>query len=191
MMMKPALAGVLSFAAVCLPLAAHASDAPAPANTDTIVAEELDITGATETGPALALYRPDVFRTIDGSVLMHSLPVLTLLDGRRFPISSDLGRMGFGLLDLFPVAFLSAVDVQRFGGSPRYGTDAPGGIVDLRLNRDYTGGEVGVFYGKSGGKYGREDFQAYILGGAGNDKFHITVGAAYQESSGRIPAPRR
>ena len=68
-----------------------------------------------------------------------------------------------------------------------YGTDRPGGIVNLQLRRNYySGGEVGVFYGKSGGKYGREDFQTYIIGGIGNEKFQITAGAVYQESSGTI-----
>ena len=149
--------------------------------------EELRITGEVETGPALTLYRPDLFSRVDGSVLIHGLPVLTLLDGRRFLIGSELGRMGMTPLDLVPVAFLSAVEVQKTGPSLMHGADSPGGVVYLRLNRNYTGGEVGVFYGKSSGKYGREDMEAYIIGGVGNDKFHITAGAAYQESSGRVP----
>ncbi|HSH37837.1 MAG TPA: Plug domain-containing protein [Chthoniobacterales bacterium] len=96
---------------------------PARTETDTIVREELDDSGATETGPALSLERPDLFNGVDSATLIHGLPVLTLLDGRRFPIS-DLGRMGMTPFEAFPVAFLSAVDVHRVGGLPRYGTDA-------------------------------------------------------------------
>ena len=154
---------------------------------DTFTPEELRITGEIDTAPALALYRSGLFSTVDGSVLLHGLPVLALLDGRRFPVTSAMGQMGITPLDLFPIAFLSAVQVQKVGSSPRRGSDAVGGIVDMRLNRMTSGGEVGVFYGKSGGKYGREDMSAHIIGGVGNDKFQITAGAAYHESSGRRP----
>ncbi|MEP6686690.1 MAG: hypothetical protein ABJB22_07930, partial [Verrucomicrobiota bacterium] len=136
---------------------------------------------------ALSLYQPSVFSRADGSVLIHGLPALTLLDGRRFLASSALGRMGMTPLDLFPVAFLRAVNVQKVNASPKAGTDFPGGVVDLRLNREYSGGELGVFYGRSTGKFGVEEKQAYIIGGVGDERFHITVGAAYEESSGRIP----
>lgn len=161
--------------------------ATAQGDEETITPEQLRITGEVDVAPALSLYRPDLFDRVDGAVFIHGLPVLTLLDGRRFPISTELGRMGMGPLDIFPIAFLSAVNVQKIGDSPRYGSDAPGGTIDLRLNRNYSGGEVGFFYGKSGGKYGREDWEAYVIGGVGNDKVHFTAGAAYSESSGRLP----
>lgn len=161
---------------------------------EAITRDDLRSTGEVDAAGALALYRPDLFNTVDGTVLIHGLPVLTLLDGRRFPISNELGRMGMTPFDLFPAALLSAVEVQPLGSSARYGSDAPGGVVNLRLNRNYSGGEAGLFYGKSGGKYGREDKEAYIIGSTGNDKFQITAGASYQESSGHYPqfgrAPR-
>ena len=139
-------------------------------------------------GPALTLARPDLFSGVDSASLIHGLPVLTLLDGRRFASTTELGRMGTAV-DL-PVAFLSAVEVQRVGSSPRFGVDGPGGVVDLRLRRDYTGGEVGVFYGTSTGKYGREDFSTYFIGGVGNEKFNVTAGVYYQESNWRAPRGR-
>ena len=170
----PAIVGLIG---LCVPLLAQ-----------TITREEFEETGAVETGPALTLARPDLFTGVDSAVLLHGLPVLTLLDGRRFPISTELGRMG--VVDL-PVAFLNAVDVQPVGSAPRYGSDGPGGVVNLQLNRIYTGGEIGFFYGRSDGKYGREDYSAYIMGGVGNEKFNITVGAAYSESEVRMPRERR
>ena len=179
---KRVLPVVLALVGLCLPLAAQ---------TDVITREQLEETGVSETGPALALQRSDLFTGVDGTTLMHGLPVLTLLDGRRFPISSDLGRMGMEPFDLFPLAFLSAVEVQKTSPALRYGSDAPAGAVNLRLNRLYTGGEVGFFYGRSDGKYGREDYSAHIIGGIGNDKFNITVGAAYSESDVRVPRGRR
>jgi len=57
-------------------------------------------------------------------------------------------------------------------------------IVDLRApNRIQVGGEVGFLFGKSSGKYGREDFQSYIIGTVGNDKFSITAGYLHQETT--------
>ena len=186
-MMKRASLALTAVFSLCLPALAQQTTN----YEDTITQEQLRITGTPDSASALALYRPDLFSTLDGSVLIHSLPILTLLDGRRFPISSELGRMGMTPFDLVPVAFLSAVDVRKVGASPIYGSDGPGGVVNLRLNQNYAGGEAGVFYGKSGGKYGREDKQGYIIGTVGNDKFHITAGASYQESSGRLPRLNR
>ncbi|MEY2565193.1 MAG: hypothetical protein QOH88_3386 [Verrucomicrobiota bacterium] len=53
------------------------------------------------------------------------------------------------------------------------------------------GGEMGVLYGRSSGKYGREDFQTYIIGTVGTEKFSITAGFLHQESNGRGPYYRR
>jgi len=46
---------------------------------------------------------------------------------------------------------------------------------------------VGVLYGRWSGKSSGDLWQSYMLGEVGNDKFHITVGAAYEESSGHFP----
>ncbi len=186
LMIKRGISALLGLFSLCLPLAAQQTDL-LQTDAETISREQLLRRGEIDTAPALTLYRPDLFSTVDGSVLIHGLPVLSLLDGRRFPISSELGRMGMTSLDLIPLAFLRAAEVQKVSASPRYGTDAPGGLVDLRLNRNYSGGEAGVFYGKSSGKFDREDFQTYIIGGVGNDKVHVTAGALYEESNGRVP----
>jgi iron complex outermembrane receptor protein len=185
-MIKRALPAVLAFLSLCLPLAAQ-TNRPEQTDDETITVEQLRRTGAVDTASALTLYQPDIFSTLGSSVLIHGLPALTLLDGQRFPIWDALGRPGMTPFGLFPVAFLSAVEVQKVNASPMYGTDSPGGVVNLRLNRDYSGGEMGVLYGKSSGKFGREEKQSYILGGVGDEKFHITAGAAYEESSGRAP----
>jgi len=64
--------------------------------------------------------------------------------------------------------------------------------VELRSpDRVYFGGEVGFLYGRSTGKYGREDFQTYITGTVGNEYFSITAGYLRHESSGQVPRRRR
>lgn len=65
-------------------------------------------------------------------------------------------------------------------------------IVDLRApNRIQFGGEIGFLYGKSTGKYGREDFSTYLIGTVGNDKFSITAGILHQETTYTNPRWRR
>ncbi len=155
-------------------------------NGDLLSADQLRLTGEVSTAPALTLYRPDLFSSVDGALLIHDLPVLTLLDGRRLQIAGDLSPHRLDPIHTIPVAFLSAVRVDPTA-SPFYGSGGPGGVVNLELNRTYTGGEVGAFYGASGGKYGREDFQSYIRGGVGTQNVQISGGASYSRSSGTAP----
>ena len=67
---------------------------------------------------------------------------------------------------------------------------AQDGVVLRSADRVRYGGEMGFLYGKSSGKYGREDFESYIIGTVGNDKFSITAGFFHQETSGRYSRSR-
>jgi hypothetical protein len=168
-MIKRALLVVLGFFSLCSPLTAqHTPDA----------------------GSAFALYRPEIFSTVDSSVLLQSLPVLTFLNGQRLPVSTELGRMGRAPLNLFPDASLRVAEVQRINAAPIYrtdGKDSPGEVMSSSSNPIYVGGEVGFLYGRSSGKFGGDVMQTYMLGEVGNDKFRITAGASYEESSVRVP----
>ncbi len=52
---------------------------------------------------------------------------------------------------------------------------------------DYATSEVGLFYGKSTGQYGREVKAGYILSEIVEGNTHISVGVSYEESTGRRP----
>ncbi len=186
-MFKRAVAAVLGCLSLCATVVAQKPATLEQGNVETFTVDELRSTGAVDVDPALTLYRPDLFSRSNGSILIHNMPTLMLLDGRPVARAIPLRGMGVTTFDLIPLAFLSAVQTQKVNGSPVYGTDVSGGVVDLRLNRNYAGGEAGVFYGRSTGKYGLEDFQSYIIGTVGNDKFQITAGASYEELSARIP----
>jgi hypothetical protein len=61
-------------------------------------------------------------------------------------------------------------------------------IVELTApSRFYYGGELGFLYGKSTGKYGREDFSSYILGTIGTEHFQLTAGFLHQETTFNFP----
>ncbi len=156
--------------------------------SDPVTLDQLRATGEVNAGQALSRWRPDIAASGNGALLIHNTPALLLIDGRPVADSTFFGRMGLTSADLFPLSFLSVAQVHKDGPSPFYGANAPGGVIDLRLNRSYTYGEVGVFYGQSiDGKSRLQEEQAYLLGGVGNGRSQISVGAFYDHSKRHFP----
>jgi hypothetical protein len=142
-------------------------------------------------GPASAprgwsLDREDIFNRVDGSALLHSLAMPTPLDGRGFPVANELGQMAITPLDVVPLAYLTSSETAKVNASARYQTTVPTRFTESRLDPIYAGGEIGVLYGRSSGKFGGDEFQSYIFGTVGNEHFQISAGAAYEESSIRL-----
>jgi hypothetical protein len=129
--------------------------------------------------------------SLDGATLDQATiqsPSLSLEDSDRFFFSSAFGSMGrtheflpsFDPSEPLNMAYLPSSDRN----------DSLDRIIDWDArNRIRFGGEAGVFYGKSTGKYGREDFIRYISGTIGNEMFSISVGYLRQETT--FDAPRR
>lgn len=145
-----------------------------------------------------ALYRPEIFNTIDGSALIDRLPVHTFLDGTRLPFSTPLGRMGTAPLDFPSITFAqlsTAPSPARRSNQPDgkdLGTDGKDSEMQFsKLSPVHYGGEVGVFYGQWSGKYSGDVMGTFMQGTVGNDKFQLTVGGSFQESNTRLPRGRR
>lgn len=51
----------------------------------------------------------------------------------------------------------------------------------------HVSGEMGAAYGFSTGKYGAESESGYIIGSVGNDKFQITAGSSYENTTFHVP----
>ena len=138
----------------------------------------------------LSLYRPEILSTADCSTLLQALPMLTLLDGRCLPGSSELGQMGMTPVDFFSDVSFSVAEVDRIIVRPDHskdsGKDVPAEAMNPPSDPIYYGGEVGFLYGHSSGKFGGDLLETYMLGTVGDDKFQITVGASYEESNGRV-----
>jgi hypothetical protein len=128
--------------------------------------------------------RPDIFSALNTSLLRF--PSLTLSDGRLFSFSSAFNWMETTTPDFLPA--LSTTAPPRANAAAPPGKDSSKELVDVRQPNlvDYASGEVGFLYGRSTGKRGVEVEQGYIIGEVGDDKFHITVGASYENSSGRF-----
>ena len=145
---------------------------------------------------ALSLYKSDIFGAKDSSLLFHKGPLHTWSDGGRLASNNALAEIGMVSLDLFPIAEVpanasgvaaakkgSAISNSPSGTFAPDGKDLPGMMMSP-ADQVYYGGEVGVLYGRWTGKGGGDLMQSYILGTVGNDKFQISAGAEYEESSG-------
>jgi hypothetical protein len=176
-MVKRALLAALGFSGVLFSLAAQESTSL----EQTVTFEQL------------SLYRPELVATIDSSALLQHLSMPNLISEQFLPVSSQFGWVDIQTAEIFPVVSVRPAKTQKTNTArlaANDGTDAKdstGEMVSPPLNSYYSGGEIGLFYGHSSGKFGRDDFGSYIVGGVGNDKLHITVGAFYDESSGRFP----
>lgn len=117
-------------------------------------------------------------------------PSVSLENGDRFFFSSAFGPMrrtheflpSFNPSEPLNMAYLPSAERN----------DSLERIIDWDArNRIRFGGEAGIFYGKSTGKYGREDFIRYISGTIGNEMFSFSVGYLHQETTFDISRRRR
>ena len=116
-------------------------------------------------------------------------PFVTLADRDLFTFSTAFGWTP-PVSDFLPV--LNPWEPRYdYPYSPSRSKSHDYGVEMRSPDRIYFGGEIGFLYGRSNGKYGREDFQTYITGTVGNEHFSITAGYLRQESSGRVPYRRR
>lgn len=106
---------------------------------------------------------------------------LTLLNGRRMPSSSAFGGAD---INLFPEAMISGVETVTGGASAAYGSDAVAGVVNFKINTDYTGLEGEAQYGISE----RGDGENYEFSAAWGtdigDRGHFQISAEYFDQKG-------
>ena len=193
-MMRRALFLALGLFGLCFPVAAQQASRPGAAEGRAI--KQMHSAGLFDAFE-LNFYRPKIFSAANSSLLFHKGPVRAWSDGGQLVSENALANIGMASLDLFPAAYLgrntfeaaparraSAVSDSR---SQNFGTDGKdlSGMMVSSTDQFYYGGEVGILYGRWTGKGGGDLLQSYILGTVGNDKFQITVGTEYDESSGR------
>ena len=141
----------------------------------------------------LSLSAQQIDRSGVFSMLTNSpprFPFLTLSDGGLFSFSSALTWLQPTPSDFLPgLPTLAPRRTVTTPSSRVADTDSSKEAVDVQRSGlfDYTSAEVGFLYGRSTGKFGGDYKQGYITGEVGDDKFHISVGAAYEESNFRVP----
>jgi iron complex outermembrane recepter protein len=100
-------------------------------------------------GPATAGLTPGPGLAVGGRILdlrgLGSVRTLTLVDGRRFVPSTSQGTVDTNMI---PSIMLSRAEVVTGGASAVYGSDAVSGVVNLILDRKFTGykvsGQLGI-----------------------------------------------
>jgi hypothetical protein len=110
---------------------------------------------------------------------------LTLADGRLFSFPKAFAWMEATPVGYLPVAALE--EPARTAPAAKPAGETGNKALGLLPKLDYAGGEVGLFYGKSNGKFGRDVTAGYIFGEVVEGNTHITVGASYERASGRVP----
>lgn len=89
-------------------------------------------------------------------------------------------------VDILPTFVPSSYRWAATNTQPQFG-EFNGPFSALPEKTNSVSGEVGLFYGRSTGKYRREVEQAYILGEITQGNTQINVGASYSRSTGRGP----
>ena len=109
---------------------------------------------------------------------------LVLLDGRRFSGDNDL--------NLIPSILTKGVDVVTGGASAAWGSGAVAGVVNISIDRNFTGLKMGVEAGESS----YEDAKQIRVEAAAGKSFadgrgHFVIGGEYLDNDGVIPKNSR
>ncbi len=134
-----------------------------------------------------------ITNTYGGSnVALRNLDTLVLLNGRRLPTSGANGRGGRSFVDLnqIPLAAVQSVEVLTDGASAIYGSDAVGGVVNVKLRNDFNGAEAGGRYAFSSRSGDYEERSGYVVVGAKRPGLSITVAASKSDTTPIYQADR-
>lgn len=178
-------------------------DRPTPVSV--MSAERLEARGSTNLGDALN--ELPAFRAtntpastglgaeggyVGGRILdlrgLGAVRTLTLLDGKRFVPSTTRATVDTNMI---PSVLLSRAEVVTGGASAVYGSDAVSGVVNLIIDKKFTGYKVNGQIGFS--QYG--DNFTRQFGAAGgwqiSPSFHVVLGGEYENAEGVESCPQR
>lgn len=160
--------------------------------------------GAFDAPIQLTICPTDILSSADTSDLVSGLPLLALVNDEAFASKNELGGLTFVPEEVFPVALIAPApvparhnyvylhDARADAKDFSSGKDFHSEDMAVPLSRVYYGGEVGFMYGASSGNalLKGDEFRTYGVFEVGDDKTHIVVGAAYEESSYKLQRGR-
>lgn len=114
---------------------------------------------------------------------------LVLLDGRRVVASTSTGQVDVNML---PTTLLKRTEVVSGGASAAWGSDAVAGVVNLVLDKDFTGFKASIQTGVSG-ESDADEFQASFGGGLefADGRGHALASLNYTNAEGVDAASSR
>ena len=124
--------------------------------------------------------------TLGGSQLaLRNLDTLVLINGRRVATNGANGIRGRNFVDVnqIPVAAIERIEIITDGASAIYGSDAVGGVANFILKSNYRGAEVGSRYAWATGDGDYTERSAYVVAGAANNGFNVTVSGNWTKNT--------
>ena len=115
---------------------------------------------------------------------MGSSRTLVLINGRRAAPAQNRGAFGQVDLNTIPLSAIEQIIVLPGGASAIYGGAASGGVINVVLKKNYTGGAVAVTYGDVFKGSSRTRSGDATLGFSLGAKTHVMLTANYKD---RIP----
>lgn len=109
---------------------------------------------------------------------------LVLIDGRRVSSENDLNSV--------PTVLVKSVDVVTGGASAAWGSGAVAGVVNIGIDRFFTGGKLGAEYGISAFDDAEQQrFEAAWGTPFANGRGHFVIGGEYLDNDGVVPKTSR
>jgi len=125
-------------------------------------------------------------------ILIHNLPTLVLVNGRRMaynPVDAS-GGAEFVDLNAIPLAAIDRIEVLSDGSSAIYGADAIGGVINVILKKDYNGWEADAHYGYSDTTGHYSERTGSLTGGVSNGTTSLTVSLEYTQTDPILESAR-
>jgi iron complex outermembrane receptor protein len=125
-------------------------------------------------------------------ILLHNLPTLVLVNGRRMAYNPVDGSGGAEFVDLnaIPLAAIDRIEVLSDGSSAIYGADAIGGVINVILKKDYNGWEADTHFGYSDTTGHYSERSGSLSGGVSNGTTSITVSLEYSQTDPIVESER-
>jgi len=104
---------------------------------------------------------------------------MVLIDGHRVVPSNSDGTVD---VNIIPSALIQNIEVISGGASATYGSDALSGVVNFKLNRNFTGLQMDAQYGVTEQGDGKESSLSLTAGGKyAEDKGHAVFSVSYSQ----------
>lgn len=116
---------------------------------------------------------------------------LVLVDGKRFIPGASASGVPIAVdLNTIPTSMIQSIEILQDGASAIYGSDAIGGVVNIKTHQDFDGfafsANAGGFLDENDG----ENVEFSARWGGGNDRTHIVVGLGYVEEKSVLTSDR-
>jgi len=113
---------------------------------------------------------------------LGTLQTLVLINGARIATESFANAEVPSNIDQIPLSAIDHIEVLPSSASAIYGSSAVGGVINVVLKKDYTGGEIDATYGNTFNTDNSHRTYQFNVGFSIGDKTHISIMGGYDEA---------